>query len=147
MQALRRQAELAVPRSLVELEAQSCWNASTADLKSRGMKAEDVQLTPDMFRADAEERVALGSDPRTRSYACTSCRPSPEQVRALVAEAAQTYEQPDAVVRWHYEKPERLNEFEAHGGRTQRRRLGACAARKVEDAPTTFAELMEPAGN
>ena len=37
----------------------------------------------------------------------------PEQVKALVQEAAQTYEQPDAVVRWHYEKPERLNEFEA----------------------------------
>jgi trigger factor len=27
----------------------------------------------------------------------------PEQVRALVAEAAQSYEQPDAVIRWHYE--------------------------------------------
>ena len=37
----------------------------------------------------------------------------PEQVKALVQEAAQTYEQPDAVVRWHYEKAERLNEFEA----------------------------------
>ena len=37
----------------------------------------------------------------------------PEQVKALVQEAAQTYEQPEAVVRWHYEKPERLNEFEA----------------------------------
>ena len=34
-------------------------------------------------------------------------------MKALVQEAAQTYEQPEAVVRWHYEKPERLNEFEA----------------------------------
>ena len=51
----------------------------------------------------------------------------PEQVRALVAEAAQTYEQPDAVVRWHYEKPERLNEFAVARGRTQHRRLGAGA--------------------
>ena len=31
----------------------------------------------------------------------------------MVQEIAQTYEQPDAVVRWHYEKPERLAEFEA----------------------------------
>ena len=31
----------------------------------------------------------------------------------MVQEIAQTYEQPDAVVRWHYEKPERLNDFEA----------------------------------
>ena len=34
-------------------------------------------------------------------------------MKALVQEAAQTYEQPEAVVRWHYEKPERLSEFEA----------------------------------
>ena len=40
-------------------------------------------------------------------------------------EAAQTYEQPDAVVRWHYEKPERLAEFESMAVEQQRRRLGA----------------------
>ena len=34
-------------------------------------------------------------------------------MKALVQEAAQTYEQPEAVVRWHYEKPERLSDFEA----------------------------------
>ena len=43
----------------------------------------------------------------------------------MVQEIAQTYEQPDAVVRWHYEKPERLNEFEAHRRRAQRGRMGA----------------------
>ena len=37
----------------------------------------------------------------------------PEQIKALVTETAQTYEQPEAVVRWHYEKPERLRDFEA----------------------------------
>ena len=31
----------------------------------------------------------------------------------MVQEVAQTYEQPDAVVRWHYESRERLNDFEA----------------------------------
>jgi len=33
-------------------------------------------------------------------------------VRALVVEAAQSYEQPEAVIRWHYEQAERLNDFE-----------------------------------
>ena len=40
-------------------------------------------------------------------------QPKPEQVRALVEEQAQSYEQPDEVVRWFYSEPERLAEFEA----------------------------------
>ena len=68
----------------------------------------------------------------------------PEQVKALVQEAAQTYEQPDAVVRWHYEKPERLNEFEALA--VERNVVHWVLGKaKVIDQPTTFAELMAPA--
>jgi trigger factor len=36
----------------------------------------------------------------------------PEQVRALVTEHAQTYEQPFEVVKWIYSDPQRLSEFE-----------------------------------
>ena len=69
----------------------------------------------------------------------------PEQVKALVQEAAQTYEQPEAVVRWHYEKPERLNEFEALA--VERNVVEWILGQaKVEDVPATFAELMGPAG-
>ena len=40
----------------------------------------------------------------------------PEQVRAIVEEQAQSYENPQEVVRWYYQSPERLREvyFEAH---------------------------------
>ncbi len=83
-----------------------------ADLRQQGMKAEDIKLSPDAFRPGAESRVALGLvlTEVVRTHGLTA---KPEQVKALVQEAAQTYEQPEAVVRWHYEKPERLNEFEA----------------------------------
>ena len=47
------------------------------------------------------------------SSARRTCRRSPSRCTALVEEIAQTYEQPEAVVRWHYEKRERLAEFEA----------------------------------
>jgi len=64
----------------------------------------------------------------------------------MVQEAAQTYEQPDAVVRWHYEKPERLNEFEALA--VERNVVDWVLARaQVADTPATFAELMGPAKN
>ena len=68
----------------------------------------------------------------------------PEQVKVLVQEAAQTYEQPDAVVRWHYEKPERLNEFE--GLAVERNVVEWVLGRaQVKDVPTTFEALMGPA--
>jgi trigger factor len=68
----------------------------------------------------------------------------PEQVRALVQDVAQTYEQPDAVVRWHFEKPERLNEFEALA--VERNVVDwVIGQAKVTDAATTFEALMGPA--
>ena len=61
----------------------------------------------------------------------------PEQIRALVEEAAQSFEQPDAVIRWHYEKPERLNEYEVRAVETQRDRLGVARA-SVQERPMPF---------
>ena len=68
----------------------------------------------------------------------------PEQVKTLVQEAAQTYEQPEAVVRWHYEKPERLADFEnmAVEHNVVDWVLGKA---QVKDVPTSFEALMGPA--
>ena len=114
-----------------------------ADLQQQGVKPADIKLTPDMFWATAEERVAtsLVVSEVVRQHGLQA---TPEQVKALVLEAAQTYEQPDAVVRWHYEKPERLNEFE--GLAVERNVVVWVSAQAtVRDVPATFAELMAPA--
>ena len=140
--ALRSRAELVLPRSLVELEAQNMAGRMAEQLRQQGMKAEDVKLTPEMFRAGAEERVALGLvlAEVVRAHGLAA---KPDQVKAIVKEAAQTYEQPDAVVRWHYEKPERLNEFEAQA--VEHNVVEWVLARaKVVDQPTTFADVMGP---
>ena len=110
--ALRQKAFFVVPKSLVETEMQNMMQRMTAEMREQGVKTEDMNLDPESLRAGAESRVALGlilsEIVRTENLGA-----KPEQVKALVQEAAQTYEQPEAVVRWHYEKPERLNEFEA----------------------------------
>ena len=140
--ALRAKAELAIPRSLVELEAQNMAGRMAEEMRRQGMKAEDIKLAPEMFRDNAAERVALGLvlAEVVRAYGLGA---KPEQVKAMVQEIAQTYEQPDAVVRWHYEKAERLNEFEALA--VERNVVDWVLARaKVIDKPTTFAELMAP---
>jgi trigger factor len=110
--ALRRQAAFMLPKSLVEIETQNMAQRMAADMRERGMKAEDINLAPEMFRAGAEGRVALGLI-LSEVVRAEGLGAKPEQVKALVQEAAQTYEQPDAVVRWHYEKPERLRDFES----------------------------------
>lgn len=140
--ALRAQARFALPKALVEAETNQMMERMRKDLQQQGMKAEDIQLTPDMFAAQAEQRVALGLviGELVKSHDLAA---KPEQIRALVAEAAQTYEQPEAVVRWHYEKPERLNEFGALA--VERNIVNWVLARvKVVDKPTTFQAVMEP---
>jgi trigger factor len=140
--ALRAKAELAIPRSLVELEAQNMAGRMAEEMRRQGMKAEDIKLTPEMFRDNAAERVALGLvlAEVVRAHGLTA---KPDQVKALVQEAAQTYEQPDAVVRWHYEKAERLNEFEALA--VERNVVDWVLSRaKVVDQPAKFADLMAP---
>jgi trigger factor len=140
--ALRSKAELVLPRSLVEIEAQNMAGRMAEQLRQQGMKPEDVKLTPDMFRTGAEERVALGLvlAEVVRAHGLGA---KPDQVKAIVKEAAQTYEQPEAVVRWHYEKPERLNEFEAQA--VEHNVVDWVLARaKVVDRPMSFAEVMGP---
>jgi trigger factor len=140
--ALRAKAELTLPRSLVEIESQNMAGRMAEELRRQGMKPEDIKLAPEMFRAGAEERVALGLilAEVVRAHGLGA---QPEQVKAAVQEAAQTYEQPEAVVRWHYDKPERLAEFEAQA--VERNVVDWVLARaKVVDKPIAFADLMEP---
>ena len=62
-------------------------------------------------------------------------------MKALVQEAAQTYEQPEAVVRWHYEKPERLGDFETLA--VEHNVVDWVLRRaKVVERPVAFTEVM-----
>ena len=143
MRALREKTQLALPKSLVEMEAGQLMRRMAANLQQQGMKAEDIKLNPDMFRPQAEDRVALGliigELARTQGL-----QPRPDQVKAMVQEIAQTYEQPDAVVRWHYEKPERLADFE-NMAIEQNVVEWVLGKAQVKDVPTSFEALMGPA--
>ncbi len=143
MKGLREKTQVTLPKSLVDLEAVQLMRRMGANLEQQGMKADDIKLTPDLFRPQAEERVALGlilgELVRTEGL-----QAKPEQVMAMVSEVAQTYEQPEAVIRWHFEKPERLNDFE--GLAVERNVVDWVLAKaQVKDVPTTFEALMAPA--
>ena len=143
MRALLTTSQLVIPKSLVELEAQSLRDRTQTELKNRGLKTDEAELSLDVFRPQAEERVAfslvLNELVRTEQL-----QARPEQIRALVEEAAQSFEQPDAVIRWHYEQPDRLNEYEVRA--VERNVIDWALERaNVEDQPTPFSALMETA--
>ena len=141
--ALPSKPTFAPPRSLVDEEASAMATRMAESLRQQGMKAEDVKVTPDMFLPQAEDRVVIGLvlGDLVRNHGLAATR---EQVRARVEAAAKTYEQPEAVVRWHYEKPERLVEFETAA--LEKNVVDWVLSRtRVVDRPTTFEALMGPA--
>lgn len=144
MQALRQHAELDVPRILVEMEVARLYRGATEDMKKRGVNTDDAQLSPDLFRPTAEDRVRLGLI-LAEVVGKNGLEAKPAQVKALVAEAAQSYEYPEEVVAWHYQQPERLGEFEAQALEDNVIEWVLTQA-LVEDKATSFKELTESTG-
>jgi trigger factor len=111
MQALIDSTTLELPRSLVEIELQRMLQQARAELEARGVKLEKMPVNTEAMEERAKRRVALGLivGELVREQGLGA---RPEQVRALVTEHAQTYEQPFEVVKWIYSDPQRLSEFE-----------------------------------
>ncbi|MCG6876112.1 MAG: trigger factor [Betaproteobacteria bacterium] len=140
MQALLDATKVDLPKSLVDMEAQRLVSAAAEDLKARGLKLEDMPIGPQMFEEQARRRVALGliMGECIRKHDLGA---KPQQVRALVEEQAESYEQPGEVVKWFYSQPERLAEFE--GLAVEQNVLDwVLKQAKVEDQTVSFDELM-----
>ena len=140
MQALIDATSVTVPRSLVELEIERMQASARRDLAARGVKTEGVSLSRDLFEPQAQRRVALGVI-LGEVVKSRGLQPKPEQVRAAVEELAQSYEQPQEVVKWYYQSPERLREVESIAVE-ENVVAWALATAKVEDKATAFDELM-----
>lgn len=140
MQVLLDSTPIEIPKSLVDMEVQKLQQQTRADLEGRGMKADQIPLNVEMFEAQAKRRVALGlivgETVKQHGVAAT-----PAQVRALVDDFAQTYEQPSEVVKWFYSDPQRLAEFEGLALESNVVNWVLQNA-KVEDKTVTFDELM-----
>jgi trigger factor len=112
MDALISVSQFDLPRSLVEMEISRLQQGAAKDLEARGVAAKDLSLPPELFLERAERRVKLGlilSEVVKRN----DLKAKPEQVRAVIEENADSYEQPQQMVKWFYSQPERLAEVEA----------------------------------
>lgn len=140
MQSLLDTTQVELPKSLVEIELQQMVQQARADLASRGVKLDKLPVNPQAFEEQARRRVALGLiiGELVRTHDLSA---KPEQVRALVTDHAQTYEQPFEVVKWVYSEPQRLNEFAGLAVETNVVNWVLGHAR-VEDKAISFDELM-----
>ncbi len=113
MDALVAQAELDLPKSVVQAELDRLVEGARADLKQRGVKdAEKAPIPDDLFRPQAERRVRLGLvvAELVRAH---ELQAKPEQIKAHVEELAASYEKPADVIRWYQGDNRRMAEVEA----------------------------------
>src|SRR5450830_200240 len=112
MDALIKVSELEVPKALVEQDIERLVEMAHQDMAQRGMDPKGMQLPRELFAAQAERRVRLGlilaEVVKTNKLEATE-----EQVKAQVEDFAQSYEDPQQVLKYYFSDRRRLAEVEA----------------------------------
>ncbi len=142
MQAFLDSTKIEVPKSLLEMETQRLMQNALKDMQARGMNVNpnEVPLPADIFTEQAMRRVSLGLilAEAVRINALTA---KPEQINALIQEFAQSYEDPQEVIKWHHQNPERMQEIESLALENNVVEW-ALERVQVEDQSISFDELM-----
>ena len=112
MEALLKVNPIEVPKALVEMESGQMAETAKRDMESRGMGMKNIPVEASWFTEQATRRVKLGLL-LAELVKSKNLHVKPEQVRAIVDEFAETFEDPKEVVRWYYSQPQRLAEAEA----------------------------------
>lgn len=128
------------PNTLVNQEIARLMENARKDLVARGLDASEMQLKPDLFKEKAEHRIKLGLI-LAELMKVHHLKAAPEQVRSVIEEAAQAYDNPEEVIKWHYSSEERLQDAEslALEENVVQWVLGQV---NVVEKPVTFDELM-----
>ena len=141
MDALLSVSELDLPRSLVDMEIARLQDQAVKDLEARGMTTKDLQLPVELFVEPAEKRVKLGLL-LSEVVKQNDLRAKPEQIRAVVEEHAESFEDPKQMIRWYYSEQSRLAEVE---GMVLDDNVVEWAAKSLDVSTVTksFDEIME----
>ena len=140
MENLAKSATFEIPRALLDNEIARMQEQAVEDLKKRGMTTQDLTLPAELFAERATARLKL-SILVTELVRRNGLQPKPEQVRKVIEQHAESYEQPDQMVRWYYSDRSRLAEVEAlvMEDNVVEWALGKM---QVNEAPTAFEDLM-----
>src|SRR4051812_27233390 len=138
--ALHDSGQFEVPRALLDSEIERMQQQAVEDLKQRGMTTDNLTLPADLFTERAKRRIKVGLlvAELVKKH---QLQAKPEQVRKLIEEHTESFEQPEQLVRWYYQDPSRLAEVEALVMEDNVVEW-AVGNMKVEDKPVDFDELM-----
>jgi trigger factor len=112
MDALIKITELDVPKALVDQDIERLVEMTRQNMAQRGMNTKDMPLPPELFTAQAERRVRLGLI-LAEMVKANNLQATSEQVKAQVEEFAQSYEDPQQVLKYYFSDRRRLAEVEA----------------------------------
>lgn len=140
MDALIKAAQLDVPKALVDQDIERLVEMTRQDMAQRGMNVKDMPFPPELFTAQAERRVRLGLI-LAEVVKANKLEATQEQVKAQVEDFAQSYEDPQQVLKYYYSDRRRLAEVEALvlEENVVNYVLGKA---KVTEKPVAFDELM-----
>ena len=144
MDALLKASQVELPKTLVNWETQNLMQQTMRDMEESGVKIpKGMGLPPDLFAERAQKRVKLGLvlSELVKQHDLAA---KPEQVKALIQEFSQGYEQPEQVMRWYTADPARMQEIE-NLVLEDNVVAWAMGAAKVVDKAVGFDELMEKA--
>lgn len=140
LKALMDNAQLEVPKTLIEMEIDRLMAGTTESLKARGMGNQAGNMPRDVFEQEARRRVTIGLV-LAEVVRKEQIKAEPEQIKAVVEDYAQSYETPEEVVRWYFQSPERIREVESVV--VENNVVEWLLARaQVTDKPTPFEDLM-----
>ncbi|SFK78826.1 trigger factor [Nitrosomonas aestuarii] len=112
MRCLMDTTSIDAPNALINKEIERLMENMHKDFASRGMNAKDMQLKPEMFKSKAEHRIKLGLI-LAELLKVHNLKATPEQIRKVIEDTAQSYDNPEEVVKWHYASKERLQDAES----------------------------------
>ena len=108
MEALLAVSELQVPNALINEEAARLAAEMKQNFINQGMAdAKNLDLPLDMFKEQAERRVKLGLI-LAEVVQANGLEPSKEQIDAVIADFAESYEDPQEVIDWYFADRSRL---------------------------------------
>ena len=141
MDALLKTNMIDVPNALVEMEIERLIQVARQDMEQRGgVKMKDFPMQREWFVEQAKRRISLGLL-LSEIVKANELHAKADQVKAVVEEAAQSYEHPEEVIRWYYAQPQRLAEIE--GVAIEDNVVAwALSQAKVVDKAVAFDDLM-----
>lgn len=107
MQALLNVNKIEVPKLLVAEEAARLADEMRQNFANQGMDVKDLNLPVDMFNEQAERRVALGLI-LAEIVNVNKLEPDQDQIKAIVADFSESYEDPQEVIDWYFADKSRL---------------------------------------